>query len=139
SWNTPAIDLDAYFEFTLTPDVGYEIDFVSFVYTGQRSGTGPTSFAFRSSLDGYDANIGAPIATGATIDLSAANYQNITTPITFRFYGWDTTNSSGTFSINDFTFNGTVEEETAAGPSLTVTPTTITGLNYIFGNGPSVG
>ncbi len=33
-------------------------------------------------------------------------YQGITTSITFRFYAWGASGSGGTFSINDFTFNG---------------------------------
>jgi hypothetical protein len=47
SWDTGALDLTAYFEWTLTPNVGCEIDFTSFVYTGQASGTGPTKFVFQ--------------------------------------------------------------------------------------------
>jgi len=109
SWNTTGIDLTAYFEFTLTPNTGYEINFSSFVYTGQASGTGPDTFAFRSSLDGYVANIGSPTVGGTTIDLTAASYQNITTAITFRFYTWGASAGTGTFSINDFTFNGVVK------------------------------
>jgi len=108
SWNTVGIDLTAYFEFTLTPNVGCEIDFTSFVYTGQASGTGPTSFAFRSSVDAFASNIGAPTAGGTTISLAAGAYQNITTAITFRFYAFGASASAGTFSINDFTFNGLV-------------------------------
>jgi len=108
SWNTLAIDLTAYFEFVITPTSPCEIDFASFVYTGTASGTGPTSFVFRSSVDGFTANIGAPTAFGTTISLAAAAYQNITTAITFRFYGFGASASTGTYSINDFTFNGTV-------------------------------
>jgi len=108
SWNTATLDQNAYFQWTLTPNAGFEIDFVSFVYTGQRSNTGPNSFAFRSSLDGYTANIGTPTATGTTINLSASTYQNICGSITFRLYGWGATSSAGTFSVNSFTFNGTV-------------------------------
>lgn len=40
------------------------------------------------------------------IDLSASQFQNITSPITFRLYGWNASGASGTFSVNDFTFNG---------------------------------
>ena len=36
-WSTGAINLNDYFQFTLTPDAGCEIDFASFVYTGQLS------------------------------------------------------------------------------------------------------
>lgn len=108
SWNTAAIDATAYFEFTLTPNAGFEIDLTSFVYTAQASGTGPTTFAFRSSVDGFTADIGTPTVSGTTISLTGAAYQNINTTITFRFYGWGTTQAGGTFSINDFSFNGAV-------------------------------
>lgn len=108
NWNSPSLDTTDYFEFTLNPDTGYEIDFVSFVYTGQASGTGPVSFAFRSSLDSYATDIGTPLVGGATIDLSGATYQDLDSPITFRFYAWGASGGGGTFSINDFTFNGVV-------------------------------
>jgi hypothetical protein len=106
-WNTAmVIDVNDYFEFTLTPNPGTSIGFTSFVYTGQASATGPINFAFRSSLDGYAGNIGTATAGGTTIDLSAITYQNISSAISFRFYGWAALASTGTFSINDFTFNG---------------------------------
>jgi hypothetical protein len=108
SWNTGDIDLSAYFEWILTPNFGQRIDFTDFVYTGQASGTGPTSFAFRSSVDNFTSDIGAPIATGATITLTDADYQNITSGITYRLYAWGASSTAGTFSINDFTFNGAV-------------------------------
>ncbi len=108
SWNTVALDSTAYFTFTITPNAGYAIDFENFVYTGQASGMGPSSFAFRSSLDGFAGDVGSPTATGTTIDLSALAFQGITESIEFRLYGWGATNVGGTFSVNDFTFNGDV-------------------------------
>jgi hypothetical protein len=112
-WSTSTIDLNDYFEFTLTPNSGYKIDFVSFVYTAQVS-SGTPSFAFRSNLDGYTSNIGTPNSTGTTISLLAGIFQNITTPITYRFYAYGLALSTTTYSINDFTFNGTV---TSTGPT----------------------
>jgi hypothetical protein len=120
SWNTGAINLGAYITWTITPQSGFEVDFLNFVYTGQTSGTGPNSFAFRSSLDGFIGDIGAPIATGTTISLAAAAFQNITSSIEFRMYAWGATTSAGTFSINDFTFNG----EVVAAPASVVPETT---------------
>jgi hypothetical protein len=117
SWNTVSLDATAYFTFTLTPDVGNEIDFTNFVYTGQASGTGPTSFSFRSSVDSFATNISTPIVTGSTIVLTAPAFQNVTTPIEFRFYAWGASGSTGTFSINDFTFNGTVALASIPEPS----------------------
>jgi hypothetical protein len=119
--------LNAYFQFTLTPDAGCEIDFTSFVYTGSASGTGATSFAFRSSVDGFTSNIGTPNAAGTTINLSAAAYQNITATITFRFYGFGASAAGGTFSLNDFTFNGVVTCGGCPGP--VAQPTTETTLD----------
>ncbi|HEX5221031.1 MAG TPA: immunoglobulin-like domain-containing protein [Verrucomicrobiae bacterium] len=106
-WNS-SFDADDYFEWTLTPNSGYKINFVSFVYTGQASGTGPTGFAFRASVDGFTANIGTPAAAATTISLADSAYQNITEAITFRLYGFGASQSGGTFSVNNFTFNGTV-------------------------------
>lgn len=106
SWNTPSIDLTAYFEFTLTPVDGYAINFSSFTYTGQASGTGPTNFAFRSSLNNFTTDIGSPGASGGNIDLSDDIFQDIESSITFRLYGWGGSMTVGTFSVNGFSFNG---------------------------------
>ncbi|CAN5544079.1 hypothetical protein BH09VER1_BH09VER1_24450 [soil metagenome] len=113
-WNSSALDSNDYFSFTLDANTGFEIDFVSFVYTGQASGTGPTQFSLRSSLDNYAAAIGSASKAGTTISLSDAAYQNLTSPITFRLYAWGASSSAGTYSINDFTFNGVVS---AAAPT----------------------
>lgn len=139
-WNSPSLDVNDYFEFTLTPNAGFKIDFVSFVYTGQASGTGPVNFAFRSSADGFTSNIGTPNAAGTTISLAAAAYQNITGTITFRFYGWGASAAGGTFSINDFTFNGTVSSTcgpTTQASGITTSGETLSGfnVNWTAGNG----
>lgn len=100
-----------YFNFTVTPIAGYHINYNSFVYTSTRQGGGtggPTQFAFRSNAAGnnYASNIGSPDSNGETLSLTGAAYQNSTTAIQYRFYGWDADSSNGDFSINDFTFTG---------------------------------
>jgi hypothetical protein len=107
-WNSTSLDINDYFEFTLTPNSGYTISFENFIYTGQASGTGATTVALRSSLDSFGSNIGSATVTGTTISLSGVSYQNITTPITFRLYGWGASAAGGTFSVNSFQFNGFV-------------------------------
>lgn len=108
-WTTAAgIDLGDYFTFTLDAAAGFEIDFNSFVYTSARSSQGPASFSVRSSVDGFTANLALPAATGASISLAAAVFQNITNAIEFRIYGFGAGNTNGSFAINDFTFDGTV-------------------------------
>src|SRR6187431_1246624 len=57
SWKTEEPGPDTYFEFNLAPKKDHEIDFISFEYTGKVSNNGPTLFAFRSSVDGFSANI----------------------------------------------------------------------------------
>jgi hypothetical protein len=115
SWTTAAVlDLTDYFTFTLDANPGYEIDFASFVYTGTASASGPTAFAFRSSLDGFTTNIGSPTATGATLSLSASQFQNLTNPIEFRLYGYSAGAGAGTYSINDYSFNAVPEPQTLA-------------------------
>lgn len=112
SWSTSStIDLNDYFRFTIAPQAGFEMDYSDFIYTGQRSTSGPTTFSFRTSVDGFIAE--TPVASGATINLSSALFQNVTAPIEFRLYGYGTPLASGTFSINDFSFNGAVSQISA--------------------------
>ncbi len=107
-WNSASLDLNDYFNFTITPSFGYVINFTNFMYTGQASATGPSSFRFRSSADNYAGDIGMPTAIGTTISLTAPAYQALTSPIQFRLYGFGASGGAGTFSVNDFTFNGDV-------------------------------
>jgi Secretion system C-terminal sorting domain len=108
-WPNASLSITDYFTFTLIPDANRWINLSSFIYTGQASnGNGPTSFAFRSSLDGFSANIGSPTETGTTILLGSPSYIHLTSPIEFRFYAWGANSNPGTFSINSFSFNGLV-------------------------------
>jgi hypothetical protein len=120
-------DTSDYFSFIMVPDSAYQINFTSFVYTGQRNAEGPVYFSLKSSINGYTTNIGFPNATGTAISLSAVAFQNVRVPIEFRLYAWGAVNSTGTFSINDFSFNG----EVILSPQLS--STTISS----FGNGTS--
>ncbi|MDI1255401.1 MAG: T9SS sorting signal type C domain-containing protein [Flavobacterium sp.] len=135
NWSTGGYDATKYFEFTLTPNSGYEIDFVNFIYTGQASGTGPTAFSFRSSLDNYVAEIGTPTALGANISLAGAAYQDVAIPVTFRIYGYTASGAAGTFSVNNFTFNGSVNVSPI--PSISALPNALNTLDYFVGSGPS--
>ncbi len=130
-WSTGAINMNDYFEFTITPNAGFKINFSDFTYTSQVSTPAP-SHAFRSSIDGYTSNIGTPTTTGATINLSAGTYQNITTAITFRFYTFNIAAASTTFSINDFTFNGNVISTTTGTSDIIATPSFVfpTNIDY---------
>lgn len=127
TWNSAVFDANKYFEFALTPNAGYRINFSSFAFNSQLSSlTGPNAWAVRSSLDGFTSNIGSPTSATAvtlsTISLTAGAYQGITSAITFRVYGWGATSATSTFSINDFVFNGNVF---VAPPTATFTKTNV--------------
>jgi hypothetical protein len=113
-WESQSLDPDKYFEFTLTPNAGYEIDFIDFTYTPKRSDSSIDNFAFRSSVDNFVANIGTPDFNGTNISLSGTNYQNRTSATTFRIYAWGADKKNETFSITDFIFKGTVTQTTIA-------------------------
>lgn len=133
SWTTGgSIDVNDYFYWTLTPAGGYEIDFVSLSFTTQSSNTGPNTYILRSSVDNYTANIATISITPngsasalQTVNLSAGTFQNIGSAITFRMYGYGGSGATGTNSINDFTFNGTVSSTGCTAPS-----TQASGINF---------
>ena len=62
-WPAGALDPNAYLQFSVTPNSGYQVDISSIVLrirrsnTGSPAGSGPTAWALRSSIDGYAANI----------------------------------------------------------------------------------
>ena len=98
-WTTgTVIDVDDYYEVTVTPDPGWELGFTSsgIVFDVTSATTGPNDIEVRSSLDNYATRIGSGFTgirngttTGNTVDLSAGTYQNLTSAITFRFYAFN--------------------------------------------------
>src|SRR6187399_1803445 len=132
---TGSISTTQYYEVTITPAAGYLLDLNSITFTLQRSGTGIRQYAVRSNLD-FTTNLPATISpantdlsvlptnvfqvsdvtaaaeNGSTITLGTA-YDAISTPVTFRFYGWNAEGTGGTFSIDNVVINGTATNVTA--------------------------
>lgn len=137
-----SVNADEYFTFTLTPGTGYKINFTGFEFTLQRSTTGPTTFVVKSSLDNYTATIETATPSGITafaktVSLSGAAFQNITSAITFRVYGYNASGATGTASINDFTFNGVMnslgsEDHLPVPPAFAVYPNPVAGGTVYF-------
>lgn len=144
--HTGAIGLGTYFEVVVTPSAGKKLDLSQITFISQRSGTGIRTYAVRSSIDGYAANLPASISPtngelsvqagnifyrnldastnaqiGSTITLGA-NHNGITTPVTFRFYGWNAEASTGSFSIDNVSIIGSTS-------TLSVKQNSIAGLN----------
>lgn len=125
---TGALDAAVYYEVVLTPSAA--LNLATLTFRAQRSGTGVRTYAVRSSVDGYAANLAASIAdnpnvsvqtgniffwtldaftqgvNGNTITLGGAPFTGITTPVTFRFYGFNAEGAGGNFSIDDVVFTG---------------------------------
>jgi len=126
---TGSLNPAKYFQVTLSPVSGLDLDTIAF--TIQRSGTGIRSYAVRSSLDGFAANLSASISpanaalgvgpgdefrylldanttaqNGSLVTLGAP-FDALTSAVTFRFYGWNAEADTGTFSIDNVAFSGT--------------------------------
>jgi len=125
-WNAASQSANSYYSWTLTPNAGFSIGFTDLLWTYQSSNTGATSYQFQYSINGGAyANIPTPVvsggslthtgsqATGTALDLSGSTFAAISTPITFRLYAWGASASNGSFSVNDFTFDGTVSGSAA--------------------------
>jgi trimeric autotransporter adhesin len=127
---TGSLNPAAYFQVAITPLSLVQLQLDSVAFTVQRSGTGIRSYAVRSSLDNYAANLAASInggnanlgvgpgnefrilldsvstaQNGSTVTLGAP-FVNLTAPVTFRFYGWNAEANGGTFSVDNVTFSG---------------------------------
>ena len=147
---TGSISPSQYYEVTLTPINGYTVTINSIGFKFQRSSTGVKSYAVRSSLDAYNANLPASVTSGTNIivagtneffivpdissfylgslvDLAATSF-SFTTATSFRFYGWNSEASGGTFSIDDVVIDGSV-----TGGTLPCAPASI---SAITGNAP---
>ncbi len=103
-WPSGAINTSAYLEFTLTPSSGYQLDLTGLVVrvrrsnTGTPSGSGPTSWSLRSSIDGYAADIASGSMTHNYANYSiplGSGFHSIYGAVTFRVYGYNATTSSG--------------------------------------------
>ncbi len=129
---TGAINTGKYYQFTITPDLAQALTMTGITFNVQRDTNGIRTFAVRSSADGYTANLAASITpanpnlsvqtgnvffinsdttismAGSKITLSGGSFTNINNVTrTFRIYGWNAEDSTGTFGIDNIGFTGT--------------------------------
>lgn len=101
------IDLTKYIEFTVTPNSGFQLSISSVVFLYQRSGTGPLTFALRSSFDTYGSNLGGALAGADVTTTQTFNFafSSLTpacdVPITFRLYAYAAEATTGTGGPED--------------------------------------
>lgn len=111
-----AVTGNNYMEFTITPNSGYQFSVSSIVIQFQRSATGNTELALRSSVDSYNSNLDA--IKSVTDNTSTQTFTftfaqaNSSSAVTYRLYSYaEATGGSGGIGDaagNDIVVNGTV-------------------------------
>jgi hypothetical protein len=131
-----SLDANDYYTFTLTPNAGYQIDFTNLAGQWQRSNTGPTSYILKSSFDAFDGTLASgTIVNGAgNYSLDLSTLQDVATSIEFRLYAFGNGAAAGTFSFNDFTFDGLVEPTTTGGGNNSVITAASSNLGRVMLN-----
>ena len=97
-----AIEGNDYIQFIITPNTGYSFTPTSLVFTWDRSSTGPSSVALRSSVDAYATDLGtvtgmssAGTSTTTTRTITISALTDISSATTFRLYGYAATATGG--------------------------------------------
>jgi hypothetical protein len=111
-----AVSGNDYMEFTISPVSGNQFEITTIVFNVQRSATGLSAIALRSSIDVYTTNIDGikniVDATNSTEVITfTVNQVNSSSAVTYRIYGYsELTGGSGGFegTGNDIIVNGSV-------------------------------
>ena len=103
-WTTGAVvDLNDYYEFTITPEANFELDLTSLTFTFRRSGTGPREFEIRSSLNGFATPVGGASVLDVTdnhrLGFGLFGFNDLTSAVVFRIYGFAAEAAAGTFRL----------------------------------------
>lgn len=131
---TGSLSPNQYYQVTVSPSANYSINYNQIRFDMRRSGTGVRNYAVRSSADAYTNNLPASITPtnvnlsvlagdiffwnfdatstaadqkGSTVSLGGASFQNVSAPLSFRFYAWNAESNAGTFSIDTVVISGT--------------------------------
>lgn len=111
----------AYFQFTITPDAGYQVTLNDLSFGSRSTSSGPTTLSIRTSADGFVNDIAtlSPAANG-NWSLYEPTFTPITTssPLTVRIYGYVTggagtvtTTGSANWRMDDVTFEALVQAQ----------------------------
>jgi len=129
---TGVADPAKYYEVTIAPDAGKTFELRKISFTIQRSSTGIRQAVVRSSVDNYAGNLPTSIdpansnlsivptniiqvtdavtnAQEGCVIILGAGFSNISSAVTFRFYGLNAESTGGTFSIDNVKIEGTLK------------------------------
>ena len=139
AWNVPSVDLTKYFSFTISANVGSVLNLTSFELDETRSGTGPTQWVLRSSLDGFTANLGSYTNSGITtltnrnIALDETFY-NRSGNIEFRIYAFGASSAAGTLRLDNVELFGSISAPDVTAPTLSSASTLVNNQLDVFFN-----
>ena len=124
-WNESLDPENVYFTFSVSANAGFELDLSSLTFNVARGGAAtPRNYDVRTSLNGVDfasltgvveINTQRPTFTPVSVDLSAAQFQNLSSPLTFRIHFFSP-DFNQNVDFDDITINGAV---VAVDPGLT--------------------
>jgi hypothetical protein len=128
-WTTAATpDANDYYEFTLTPAIGFAFNVDTIALRERRSNTGILTFTIRSSLDAYATDAIAPIVVPDNAGSRDHNFtlgstfDNLTTAVTFRIYGYAAEAAGGTWRLEDNATTGAMTITGEISPLLAPVP-----------------
>lgn len=92
----------AYFEVTITPSVGYELEITSINFASRSTSTGPQNYSIQTNANGSFAQVstGTLSSSGTWQYKTNALSLNSNSPITIRVYGYGGTGSPGAGTAN---------------------------------------
>ena len=127
NWSTGGYDNTKYYEVTLTPQGGYKLNLNNLEFDERRSLSGIRNFEVRTNLG--DPTFTTTVFTGNVPDDDAirtqsfafpASFDNVTSAITIRIYGYNAETTIGTWRIASYLrITGTVESNLPANIALT--------------------
>ncbi len=128
---TGSLNTAKYYEFKVKPIAGQAMTLTGITFNIKRDTSGVRTFAVRSSVGGFAANLTSSVTpanpllsvqagntffitmdttnaiSGSKITLSGASYTNIYDSLTFRIYGFNAEDAAGSFEIDNVTISGT--------------------------------
>ena len=123
-WTVDSVSIDTahYYSFRISAAATYQLALDSLVFDERRSGTGPTAWQVRSSLDGF----GAAVASGQLPDDTNIRTQSIGLPaafamattVEFRLYGFAAEVPGGTWRLDNVRLVGTIAPGAAPAPTV---------------------
>ncbi len=126
-----AVSGNDYFTFTLTPAGGFALNLTSLTFDSAIFGNITATFFVRSSADNFVSDLGITTTTltgftGTNISLTGSAFQNVTAPLTFRVYVFDTADNGNRGDLLDnIIING----------SVVLIPEPSTGITFATGTG----